>query len=841
MKKTLKRTLCGVFVLLFMLANSNVAFAGNIIKFSTDLESPVLYNSVEVQTNILEKYVGDIDDFQAYILEFIKTDVPQKDTSIIDLSKYNLPYNEEVLTALYNTIWYESPELFRINQTGVQHNLITINSLIVNYHYYNVNDFNNAYNLMVETADKLLQGIKNNNTLSDVEKALLIHDRLAEYCEYDYENYLAGSIPDTSYNAYGALGLATAVCMGYALAYDYLLEQVGIEAEYCSSDALNHAWNIVYINGVPYHVDVTHDDPVFDMSGRVNHYNFLRSTEGIKSTGSHSATDFITTPTDTTYDNYFWQNSETAFQLVNDKIYYIDNVNGELNVIDDITDTTPETIVNLDYEWTTADGGAYWPGNYSRLASIRDKIFYSAPEAVYSYNPTTDVTEAILTQEYIKETTGSDGYRIYGMTAVGCILWGEFSETPNYTITTKREQIFAKGFHNPTENWKVVIEPTYTSEGKEKNYCIDCGAEVGSRLIPPLEDNHIWTDWYIDEHNPPSCTDKGVELRDCTHCDIFEWRYGTALGHDYATSWTVDLEPTCVRDGEESRHCTRCDNRIDIQSIDATGVHIEGDAWIKGKEATCKEDGYIYKACKGCTKEMSRQILPKGACTSFSTAGYKAVTCTENGYSGDKTCLDCGTVYKGETILAKGHKEVTVTGKAATCTATGLTEGKKCSVCGKVTVAQQTTAKTAHKISIVGAKKATTKEPGYTGDKICSVCNTVTEKGMEIPKLLTLATPTAKTANTAKGITITWNAVENAEKYIVYQRVYNKTTKKYSNWKAIKTTTGLSYTDTTVKLGTIYSHTVKAVNGSVASKYTPTKGLTYNVTPTVSVANASNG
>jgi len=110
-----------------------------------------------------------------------------------------------------------------------------------------------------------------------------------------------------------------------------------------------------------------------------------------------------------------------------------------------------------------------------------------------------------------------------------------------------------------------------------------------------------------------------------------------------------------------------------------------------------------------------------------------------------------------------------------------------------------------------------------------------------VPLITSLATPTAKTANTAKGITITWNAVENAEKYIVYRKTYNASTKKYSGWTALKTTTGLSYADTTVKIGTTYSYTVKAVNGSVQSSYTATKGLKYDIIPTVTIANASNG
>ena len=105
-----------------------------------------------------------------------------------------------------------------------------------------------------------------------------------------------------------------------------------------------------------------------------------------------------------------------------------------------------------------------------------------------------------------------------------------------------------------------------------------------------------------------------------------------------------------------------------------------------------------------------------------------------------------------------------------------------------------------------------------------------------------LTTPTVSIKNTAKGIQVNWNKIENAQSYIVYRRVYNASTKKWGGWSKLKTgVTGTSYVDSTVKLGTQYRYTVRAVNGSVMSKYTSTATLKYNVTPTVKIANASTG
>lgn len=62
-------------------------------------------------------------------------------------------------------------------------------------------------------------------------------------------------------SAYSALVQGRSVCAGYARAYQYLMQQLGIPCYYCTGYAgENHAWNIVRLDGVYYNVDVTWDD-----------------------------------------------------------------------------------------------------------------------------------------------------------------------------------------------------------------------------------------------------------------------------------------------------------------------------------------------------------------------------------------------------------------------------------------------------------------------------------------------------------------------------------------------------------------------------------------------------
>ena len=113
--------------------------------------------------------------------------------------------------------------------------------------------------------------------MSEYEKVKAIHDYLVLNMAYDYDNYLRGSLPEDSYNVYGALIKGTAVCEGYTEAMIYLLSKLNIETKYVTGTANGgaHAWNKVKIDGAWYNVDATWNDPVPDKKGYVRYDYFL--------------------------------------------------------------------------------------------------------------------------------------------------------------------------------------------------------------------------------------------------------------------------------------------------------------------------------------------------------------------------------------------------------------------------------------------------------------------------------------------------------------------------------------------------------------------------------------
>ncbi len=382
-----------------------------------------LYRSNNVQT--VETY-----EFPTGFTEYLTQELRQCKT-LINLSQFNIKpkYIEQVI----EVISYDIPEAFHLTG-GIYYssNGNKLASIEVEYAYTK-----KEYDIMMSTldkkAEKLLEGLNSKN-LTDLQKALILHDRIALNCEYDYERYLENKVPEISFTMYGALVKGVAVCQGYTLAYNYLLNKLGIRSESCPSQELDHVWNIVYINNKPYHVDITFDDPVWDMSGRVYHTYFLNSTQYLKSVNDkHLATDYNTAPTDTTYDDpdvAFWKNSNSGFVLANNDIFYIDNQSRSVKRFGAKT-----SIYNITTVWWANSFGGRWPNIYSKLASDGKNLLISLDKGIYKINTSSGTVKEIY------KPTLSKYENIYGFALIdGYLVYetnpGELG--PNYSKDTKR-------------------------------------------------------------------------------------------------------------------------------------------------------------------------------------------------------------------------------------------------------------------------------------------------------------------------------------------------------------------------------------------------------------------
>ena len=140
--------------------------------------------------------------------------------------------------------------------------------------------YGNSTESLDKEVEKALSCVSGN--MSDTEKVIAIHDYLAETVTYDYDHYKNHTIPATAYTAYGALVLKSCVCCGYAEAMKLLMDKVGIPCVKVTSSKMNHAWNMVQLDGEWYHVDVTWDDPVGNAEGVAERKYLLRNDAEMK-------------------------------------------------------------------------------------------------------------------------------------------------------------------------------------------------------------------------------------------------------------------------------------------------------------------------------------------------------------------------------------------------------------------------------------------------------------------------------------------------------------------------------------------------------------------------------
>ena len=239
---------------------------------------------------------------------------------------------------------------------------------------------------------------------------------------------------------------------------------------------------------------------------------------------------------------------------------------------------------------------------------------------------------------------------------------------------------------------------------------------------------------------------------------------GDPIGHDYSTpvfTWSEDFSSASVES-----ICSICapDDPERILRAECSIIH-------RMEEADCFSDGYgeyiaradllgqVWEDTKTIIYAQLQHKYPSptflwkdGECTVVCACEY-----CESAFPGDwtvsekTTYTDCtspgtltrtatitvdGIIYSDsddETIPAKGHTQVRLSGKKATCTESGLTDGIGCAVCEEVLQKQTEIPAHGHTDAVVKGTAATCTEAGWTDKVFCTVCEEVLQKSTVIP------------------------------------------------------------------------------------------------------------
>lgn len=168
-----------------------------------------------------------------------------------------VPVKKSDIFNIYKMVIYDSPEIFWAEATKIRYwyNQAEIVTFIEPKYNDLVADIPGNTAKFEAAAQEALADMWSLDT--ELEKAKYAHDYLTHTITYSL---------DSAYNqtAYSALVNGETVCAGYAHAFQYLMQQMGIPCSYILGYAMGgyHAWNLVMLDGDHYAMDVTWDDPL---------------------------------------------------------------------------------------------------------------------------------------------------------------------------------------------------------------------------------------------------------------------------------------------------------------------------------------------------------------------------------------------------------------------------------------------------------------------------------------------------------------------------------------------------------------------------------------------------
>ena len=411
----------------------------------------------------------------------------------IDVTGYGLTKTnvEDVIHGILNM----NPQLFYVSG-GFRYYMDSqsnVKELIITYNYTKTQITSMKSEIDAEVAK--MEAAIDTTGLSDVEIALAYHDYLATDVTYDYENYLSSSLSSDDYNIYGTLVKKKAVCQGYALTFMYLMKRQNVVCGYVSSNAANHAWNVVYLNNQWYHMDATWDDPVWDNLGRVKHTYFMISDATLLSLDS-DRTDYVTSvpygytytkATDSRYESGFWSGVQTYMYPCNGDWYYLDgsyvaaekSAKYQLSKYNYASQTTT-CLYGPEYaRWWITDNRV-WASYCGRMAARNGVIYFSTPTTIEQYSISTGTTKTIFTLP----SDTAKGTHIFGLGFIDDDLYYVIADTANYEgqETYNKVNLCTSHVYGAVQ----TINPTYEQAGKKYHVCKTCGYSEDIENLPKL-------------------------------------------------------------------------------------------------------------------------------------------------------------------------------------------------------------------------------------------------------------------------------------------------------------------------------------------------------------------
>lgn len=338
MKKTIRAfcnffvTAVAVIIVLYISFFTDIpSKTGNVIKLKIE-ESQSEYEQYsesfeinELTINMNSYYYNKLNDGQKKIYESIANAVKnfQSEFPIRDYVADNKEnFAQEVSVAIAAFI-NDHPEVFYIESQYSTYTLSGFNGDIgyikLNYTESTLEDVNSKIEIIKQKIQEYITGTEN---LSDYEKELYIHDKLAQNVTYSNLE----DLPRAYHTAEGPFLENIGVCDGFTKTLQILYDQLGIDSIIVLGvlDDNPHAWNLVNIEDNWYHVDLTSSRSIVEETGIITHAYFNLSDERMQKIATFDNPELLPKADSLDYNYYIY----------NDYVVYsTDDMSGKLNEI----------------------------------------------------------------------------------------------------------------------------------------------------------------------------------------------------------------------------------------------------------------------------------------------------------------------------------------------------------------------------------------------------------------------------------------------------------------------------------------------------------------------------
>ena len=201
-------------------------------------------------------------------------------------ARINLPYASADLWRVVEAVNLDNPHLFYVDFSECKIQKTPFNEAYMPFYYFSRKHTADLWGRVKDEVSAMVSGIYGDA----YEKQLAIHDVLAKSLAYDERAKTDRSLAPYSSTVLGVFLHKKALCEGIAKAAKLLLNSLDIKSivaigKMHSDTSVNHAWNIVKIDGIATHLDITNDLDA-DNSGIIHHAYCNLTDEQIAKTHS---------------------------------------------------------------------------------------------------------------------------------------------------------------------------------------------------------------------------------------------------------------------------------------------------------------------------------------------------------------------------------------------------------------------------------------------------------------------------------------------------------------------------------------------------------------------------